>query len=173
MLIGRRRRAMCSAGRSRLAARIPPPASSATATAIPARRMSASHTICASVTAEFLEFSREHGNDLGTPRPEFMFPGLVSGDRWCLCAARWLEAAEAGAAPPVVLIATHEHGAARRATRIADAARARPQMSATFGHAVVDTNVLLDFWVFADPGAAPLWTAFEAGSGRCMAQRTP
>ena len=68
-----------------------------------------SHTICASVTPEFLEFSREHGNDLGTPRPEFMFPGLVSGDRWCLCAARWLEAAEAGAAPPVVLIATHEH----------------------------------------------------------------
>ena len=66
------------------------------------------HTICASVTAKFLEFSRQQGNDLGTPRPEFMFPGLVAGDRWCLCAARWLEAAEAGAAPPVVLLATHE-----------------------------------------------------------------
>ncbi|HTN48187.1 MAG TPA: DUF2237 domain-containing protein [Burkholderiaceae bacterium] len=67
-----------------------------------------SHTVCASMTAKFLAFSRAHGNDLGTPRAEFMFPGLVPGDRWCLCAARWREACEASAAPPVILAATHE-----------------------------------------------------------------
>ena len=67
-----------------------------------------SHTVCARMTTEFLMFSRENGNDLSTPRPEFGFPGLVSGDRWCLCAARWREAFEAGAAPPVQLAATHE-----------------------------------------------------------------
>ena len=66
------------------------------------------HTICVRATAEFLQFSRSHGNDLSTPRPEFRFRGLVSGDRWCLCAARWLEAYLAGMAPPVVLEATHE-----------------------------------------------------------------
>ncbi|MCW0216317.1 MAG: DUF2237 domain-containing protein [Pseudonocardia sp.] len=65
------------------------------------------HTVCAKVTAEFLEFSREQGNDLSTPRPEYGFPGLVPGDRWCLCADRWAEALHAGAAPPVVLEATH------------------------------------------------------------------
>jgi uncharacterized protein (DUF2237 family) len=59
------------------------------------------------VTAEFLAFSAEAGNDLSTPRPEWGFPGLVPSDRWCLCAARWLEAHEAGCAPPVVLGATH------------------------------------------------------------------
>lgn len=66
------------------------------------------HTVCAVMTAEFLAFSRRRGNDLTTPRPEFGFPGLGPGDRWCLCAARWLEAYEAGAAPRVHLRATHE-----------------------------------------------------------------
>ncbi len=66
-----------------------------------------SHTVCAIMTAEFLEFSRSRGNDLTTPRPEFDFPGLVPGDRWCLCATRWLEAWQAGKAPRVVLKATH------------------------------------------------------------------
>lgn len=66
-----------------------------------------SHTVCAVMTAEFLEFSRSRGNDLSTPRPEFGFPGLKAGDRWCLCAARWQEAFEAGCAPKVSLKATH------------------------------------------------------------------
>lgn len=66
------------------------------------------HTVCAFLTAEFLEFSRLRGNDLSTPVPEFGFPGLKPGDRWCLCAARWKEALEAGMAPRVVLTATHE-----------------------------------------------------------------
>ncbi len=66
-----------------------------------------SHTLCAQVTAEFLEFSRSRGNDLITPQPQWDFPGLKPGDRWCLCAARWLEAYWAGVAPPVVLRATH------------------------------------------------------------------
>ena len=65
------------------------------------------HVICAQVTAEFLEFSKQHGNDLSTPRPEFGFAGLRPGDRWCVCAARWKEAFEAGVAPPVVLEASH------------------------------------------------------------------
>jgi uncharacterized protein len=67
-----------------------------------------SHTVCARLTEEFLEFSSLRGNDLSTPRPEFDFPGLRPGDRWCLCIARWREALEAGVAPPVVLAATHE-----------------------------------------------------------------
>jgi len=66
------------------------------------------HVVCARVTAEFLEFSRRRGNDLVTPHPEFGFPGLKPGDRWCLCAARWQEALEAGAAPRVLLMATHQ-----------------------------------------------------------------
>ncbi len=66
-----------------------------------------SHTVGAEVTAEFLAFSRSRGNDLITPRLEWDFPGLKPGDRWCLCAARWLEAQRAGVAPPVVLRATH------------------------------------------------------------------
>ncbi|MEE4331756.1 MAG: DUF2237 domain-containing protein [Wenzhouxiangella sp.] len=66
------------------------------------------HTVCAEVTEAFLEFSRSRGNDLSTPRPEFGFAGLDPGDRWCLCAARWLEAFEAGCAPLVDLEATHE-----------------------------------------------------------------
>lgn len=65
------------------------------------------HVVCARVTQEFLDFSKEQGNDLMTPRPEFLFDGLKPGDRWCLCAARWYEALVAGAAPPVVLEATH------------------------------------------------------------------
>jgi uncharacterized protein (DUF2237 family) len=67
-----------------------------------------SHTVCAVMTEEFLSFSVRAGNDLSTPRPEWGFPGLRPGDRWCVCAARWLEAFEAGVAAPVVLGATHE-----------------------------------------------------------------
>jgi uncharacterized protein (DUF2237 family) len=67
------------------------------------------HVVCAHVTAEFLSFSRERGNDLTTPVPAFGFPGLKPGDRWCLCASRWREALEAGVAPRVVLAATHEN----------------------------------------------------------------
>ena len=67
-----------------------------------------SHTVCAVMTAEFLAFSREAGNDLSTPHPEFGFAGLQPGDRWCLCAPRWTEAFQAGQAPRVVLRATHE-----------------------------------------------------------------
>jgi uncharacterized protein (DUF2237 family) len=67
-----------------------------------------SHTICAVVTAEFLEHQRRIGNDLSTPRPEFDFPGLVPGDRWCVTAANWLRAHEDGAAAFVVLASTHE-----------------------------------------------------------------
>ena len=67
-----------------------------------------SHTVCAEMTAAFLDFSSRHGNDLVTPRPEFGFPGLRPGDRWCLCVSRWKEALEAGVAPPVLLAATHE-----------------------------------------------------------------
>jgi uncharacterized protein len=67
------------------------------------------HTVCTQVTEEFLVFSKSRGNDLSTPRPEYGFIGLQPGDRWCLCAARWNEAAEAGFAPPVILEATHEH----------------------------------------------------------------
>jgi len=67
-----------------------------------------SHTVCAEMTEAFLVFSRERGNDLSTPRPEWGFPGLRPGDRWCLCAARWREAYIAGCAPPVILRATHQ-----------------------------------------------------------------
>jgi uncharacterized protein len=66
-----------------------------------------SHTVCAVVTAEFLEYQRQIGNDLSTPRPEFQFTGLQPGDRWCVVAARWLQAYRAGVAAPVVLAATH------------------------------------------------------------------
>jgi len=65
------------------------------------------HVVCVEVTAEFLTFSRAAGNDLTTPIPEYGFPGLKPGDRWCLCAARWEEARRAGIAPPVLLEATH------------------------------------------------------------------
>ena len=67
-----------------------------------------SHTICAVVTAQFLEHQRAIGNDLRTPRPEFAFPGLVPGDRWCVTAANWLRAERAGAAAYVVMASTHE-----------------------------------------------------------------
>ncbi|MFN9926859.1 MAG: DUF2237 family protein [Phenylobacterium sp.] len=66
------------------------------------------HTVCAVMTAEFLAFSARMGNDLSTPHPDMAFPGLKPGDRWCLCAPRWKEALDAGAAPAVVLEATHE-----------------------------------------------------------------
>ncbi len=66
------------------------------------------HVVCAEVTAPFLRFARGRGNDLITPAPEFGFPGLKPGDRWCVCAATWREAFEAGVAPPVVLTATNE-----------------------------------------------------------------
>ena len=67
-----------------------------------------SHTVCVVMTSEFLDFSKSRGNDLSTPMPEFGFPGLKPGDRWCLCAPRWQEAFEANQAPRVVLRATHE-----------------------------------------------------------------
>ena len=66
------------------------------------------HTVCAVMTAEFLAYSRSVGNDLSTPLPDFDFPGLRPGDRWCLCAPRWKEALDAGAAPKIVLESTHE-----------------------------------------------------------------
>ena len=66
-----------------------------------------SHTVCAIMTEEFLKFSKSKGNDLSTPVPAFDFPGLKTGDRWCLCAARWLEAYEAGSAPSIIAKATH------------------------------------------------------------------
>lgn len=66
------------------------------------------HTVCAVMTAEFLAFSKYLGNDLSTPRPEFGFPGLQPGDQWCLCAGRFLQAHEEGAAPKVNLTATHK-----------------------------------------------------------------
>lgn len=65
------------------------------------------HVVCAEVTQEFLEYAQKQGNDLITPRPEHLFPGLKPGDCWCLCAARWQEALEAGVAPPVKLESTH------------------------------------------------------------------
>jgi uncharacterized protein (DUF2237 family) len=66
------------------------------------------HVVCAEMTETFLRFTKSKGNDLSTPRPEWNFPGLEPGDCWCLCAARWQEALEAGCAPPVILEATHE-----------------------------------------------------------------
>ncbi|MBM3391432.1 MAG: DUF2237 domain-containing protein [Betaproteobacteria bacterium] len=66
------------------------------------------HTVCIVATADFLAFSKSRGNDLSTPMPEYDFPGLKPGDRWCLCAARWKEAFDAGMAPKVVLNATNE-----------------------------------------------------------------
>ena len=65
------------------------------------------HVVCSVMTADFLEFSKARGNDLSTPNPMYEFPGLNPGDRWCLCAARWKEAYDAGMAPDVVLDATH------------------------------------------------------------------
>lgn len=68
----------------------------------------AMHTVCAVISEGFLSFSKAKGNDLSTPRPAFDFPGLKPGDRWCLCALRWLEAYEEGVAPEVILEATNE-----------------------------------------------------------------
>ena len=65
------------------------------------------HTVCIEASAEFLAFSRERGNDLSTPRPEYAFPGIQPGDRWCLCVTRWQEAFEAGVAPAVLLASSH------------------------------------------------------------------
>jgi len=67
-----------------------------------------SHTVCAIVTADFLQFSKLAGNDLITPRPEYSFPGLKPGDGWCVCALRWLEAKNAGKACPIKLSSTHQ-----------------------------------------------------------------
>ena len=80
-----------------------------------------SHTVCIRTTAEFLEYSRSVGNDLTTPHSEFGFPGLRPGDQWCLCAARWQEALDAGAPPLVVLQATH--AACLRILKLADLKR--------------------------------------------------
>lgn len=66
------------------------------------------HTVCVEVTVEFLRYSQAIGNDLTTPRPEYGFPGLKPGDRWCVCASRWLECVEGGVPAPVALSATHE-----------------------------------------------------------------
>jgi uncharacterized protein len=66
------------------------------------------HVVCAIMTEAFLHFTHSRGNDLITPRPEYRFPGLKPGDRWCLCALRWKEAYDAGVAPPVLLACTHE-----------------------------------------------------------------
>jgi len=66
------------------------------------------HVVCIEATAEFLAFSKDRGNDLSTPNPQWAFPGVKPGDRWCLCALRWKEALDAGKAPKVVLEATHE-----------------------------------------------------------------
>ena len=66
------------------------------------------HTVCAVMTAEFLDFTKGRGNDLSTPLPHYQFPGLKPGDKWCLCVNRWKEAFDAGVAPRVVLEATHE-----------------------------------------------------------------
>ena len=74
-----------------------------------------SHVVCAKVTQEFLEFSKQYGNDLITPRPEWNFPGLEPGDQWCLCAVRWKQAYDQGVAPPVILESTH-HTALKYAT---------------------------------------------------------
>ncbi|MDP5305737.1 DUF2237 family protein [Paracoccus spongiarum] len=96
---------------------------------------SGSHTVCVIVTAEFLAMSRYLGNDLSTPRPEFQFPGLKPGDRWCLCAARFLQAAQEFAAPKVVLEATHRRALAivpmelLRAHAVTDAQDQGPQQS--------------------------------------------
>lgn len=67
-----------------------------------------SHTVCVELTQQFLEYSRFRGNDLTTPMPEYDFPGLKAGDRWCLCAARWLEAQQHDMAPKVILESTHQ-----------------------------------------------------------------
>jgi uncharacterized protein (DUF2237 family) len=67
-----------------------------------------SHTVCVRMSTSFLLFSSKVGNDLSTPRPEYEFPGLIEGDQWCLCAARWKEAYDAGVAPSVVLSSTHQ-----------------------------------------------------------------
>lgn len=80
-----------------------------------------SHTVCTRVTADFLEFSRAMGNDLSTPHAEFGFTGLRPGDQWCLCAARWQEALDAGKTPRVLLQATH--AAALRIVKLADLKR--------------------------------------------------
>ncbi len=66
------------------------------------------HTVCVELTDDFLEFSKAKGNDLSTPNPQYGFPGLKAGDKWCLCAPRWVEAYKQGKAPKVVLEATHE-----------------------------------------------------------------
>ncbi|MEM6643329.1 MAG: DUF2237 domain-containing protein [Bacteroidota bacterium] len=66
------------------------------------------HTVCAVMTEEFLNYTKSKGNDLSTPLPHYGFPGLKANDRWCLCASRWKQAQEAGHAPPVILEATHE-----------------------------------------------------------------
>lgn len=81
------------------------------------------HVVCAKVTSAFLEYSLSKGNDLVTPRPEFTFPGLKPGDRWCLCALRWREAVDAHVAPPVVFEATHEAALRFAPRKMLEAAR--------------------------------------------------
>lgn len=90
------------------AASIRSPVSTGTGGAPPGPEDVGRHVVCAVVTAEFLDHQQAVGNDLRTPMPEYMFPGLTPGDRWCVVAARWRQALEAGVAAPVVLAATHE-----------------------------------------------------------------
>ena len=91
--------------------------------------MSACIRSASSLTAAFLAFSKAHGNDLSTPMPQYGFAGLKPGDRWCLCAARWKEALDAGAAPQVVLEATHAVDPARRVARRAEEVRLQASMN--------------------------------------------
>ncbi len=89
------------------------------------------HVVCAELTEAFLRFTRAQGNDLSTPRPDLGFPGLVPGDRWCLCASRWAEADAAGVAPPVVLDATHAAATRHVARGRLEARAARPAPAST------------------------------------------
>ncbi len=98
---------MCLERSSSLVASIRSPASLATGAATIIPNDDGFHTVCAVMTNAFLEFSKSKGNDLSTPHPEYGFGGLKAGDQWCLCAPRWSEALEAGAAPRVVLESTH------------------------------------------------------------------
>jgi uncharacterized protein len=115
-----------------------------------------SHTVCVVMTAEFLEFSKSRGNDLSTAVPEFGFPGLNPGDRWCLCAPRWQEAFEADQAPRVVLRATHEGALSRPDIAGAGATVHRPNTARSDAPRPMPT--------FETAGRAP--SVYECPTGR-------
>ena len=96
-----------------------------------------SHTVCAVMTAAFLEFSKSRGNDLSTPMPEFGFRGLKPGDRWCLCAPRWQEALETGQAPRVVLRATSRRRSGPLLARRSQAPRSGPSLTPALADEVI------------------------------------